>query len=440
MAGREVRLADVRPGSRWSSGYPQTQQGIGVAVVTADDPAPAPPARVEVRSFTHNATRPLRGGDVLSVTLKGTPGAEGVFSVPGIEAAQNLALKETEPGTYTGAFTVPSGTNVQGASVLASLTLKGASSPVIQAANPLTVDAAGPTLASLSPEDGATLPPGKPLLYGTYSDAGTGVDPKGTRIVVNGQDVTEQATVTEAFFSYRPAADLPVGKNTARVTAKDAAGNETQKDWAFTIAGGESPIKSLTFSPGDKTLGAGDVLTVRAEAAPGGAARFRVGGVATDRPLKEDPPGVYTGTYTVQKGESLQKAPVTVTYTAKDGNTVTQTAAASVTIAAGAPDAPIIDTPQEGASVGNTVTVTGRAAPNAAVRLSVGYQGRLLVIPARGTVANVEVKADEKGRWTAPDVKLGAPPGVSGLTYTLRAVAVDAAGDESEPATVQFKR
>ena len=445
MANRAVTLADVRPGEQVAIRInPQTKLGIGVAVVTADNPEAAPPARVEVQSFTHNAQGPLKGGDTLTVTLRGTPGASATFSIPGIEQAQNVAMRETAPGTYAGTFPIPSGVNIKGASVVAQLAMGRATSPVTQAGTPLTVDATGPTLANLSPEESATLPPGKPLVYGTYSDAGTGVDPKATRLLVNNQDVTKEATttVTEAFFSYRPAADLPAGKNSAVVVVQDGAGNQTRKEWSFTVGpAAESPIKSLTFTPSGKTLAPGQTITVRLAAAPGGQARFSVGGAAQDRPMREDLPGSYVGSYTIRKGDSLTKAPVTVAFTPSGSQmAVTQTASQSVTIAAGAPDTPIVDSPQEGAAVGGAVAVTGRAAPNATVRVSVAYQGRLVIIPARGTVADVEAKADAQGRWTTPEVKLSAPPGVSGLTYTLRAVTVDAEGAESDPATVRFRR
>lgn len=441
MAGRSVQLTDVMAGERVVIRVnPQNQQGIGVAVVTADNPAPTPPARVEVTSFTHNAQGALRAGQTLTVTLRGTPGATGTFSIPGVEGAQNLALRETAPGVYTGTFTIPAGVNIKGASVLASLKAGQASSPVIQAGQPLTIDAAGPTLANLLPGDGATVPPGRVVIFGNYTDAGTGIDRKRTRLVVNNKDVTAQAEISDVYFRYAPTAALPAGRNTVTVIARDAAGNEARRDWAFSVASEETPIKSLTASPTNKTLGPGETLTVRLEAAPGGTAHFTVGSVATHRPLREGPAGVYTGTYTVKRGDSQNKAPVYVAYVTANGRTVTQTAAQSVTIAAGAPNAPIIDTPQEGAAVGGAVTVTGRAAPNATVRLSVSYQGRLLILAARGVVAEQEVKADAQGKWRSSEIRLDPPLGVTNLTYTLRATVVDAAGSESEPATVQFKR
>jgi len=267
------------------------------------------------------------------------------------------------------------------------------------------------------------------------------------RLLVNNEDVTARATITDAFFSYPPPADLPGGKNTVVVTLHDAAGNETHREWSFTVTPAEILLKRVTFIPENKTLGLGDVLTVRAEALPGGTARFLLGGAsaaAIERPMREESPGVYVGTYEVKRGDALTRAPVRVTFTASGGAPAAVTLAASqaVTIAAGAPGTPIIDTPQEGASVGAAVvTLTGRAAPGATVRVNVSYQGRaVLVIGARGRLAEREVKADAQGKWSVENVKLSAPPGVSNLSFTATVVSVDPAGEASAPATVRFRR
>ena len=396
---------------------------------------------VEITSLTHNATRALRAGDNITVTLQGTPGAVASLNVPGIEAARSVPLTETTPGTYVGTFTVPGGINVQGASLLATLKKGGAVSPTFQSGQPLSVDTVGPTLASLSPAPNSALAPGRPLIYGTLSDAGTGIASGGTRLLVNGKDVTEQATITEAFFSYRPDADLPNGKNTAVAVVRDDAGNETRREWSFTISPAEALITDITFNPDTKTLEPGDELTVKLTAQAGGKARFAIGGAVTDRPLSEESSGVYIGRYTVKKGDSLAQAPITVTFTSASGKTVTQSAGQSLTIAAGAPDKPTITSPQSGTPLGkDTVTLSGKAAPNATVRYHLRYQGTLFIIPASGTVTEGEVKADAQGNWSVPDIKLSGLPGVKNVTYTASIEAVGAAGEVSETTSVDFQK
>ncbi|MBC7807595.1 MAG: copper amine oxidase N-terminal domain-containing protein [Akkermansiaceae bacterium] len=400
-----------------------------------------PSGTPEVTAFTHDGARTLRGGDVLTATLRGTPGGVASFSVPGIAAAKTVPMKETSAGVYEGAFTMPKGLTVNGASLLGSLKIGTKAAPVIQAGNAVNVDSVGPKFDNLSPAPNASLAPGKPLIYGTYTDAGSGINQEGTRILVNDADVTGTATVTDAFFSYRPATDLPLAKNTVTVVTKDVAGNESRKEWAFTLTAAESLIKTVTLTPELKTLEPGDEVTVQATAAPGGKARFSIGGSVVDRAMREEPSGVYKGTYTIRKGDSLTEAPATVTFTSAAGKTVTQAAAQPVTIAAGAPEKPVITNPKEGSAAGESVTITGTAKPGATVRYSLRYDGTLLILPAGGTVTEGEVKADAAGKWTIPAIALSAPLGITKVSYTLSAVTVGAASDQiSEAAAVQFRR
>jgi plastocyanin len=359
--------------------------------------------------------------------------------IPGIEQAKSVAMKETAPGTYTGSLAIPAGLTVKEALLLASIKKSGQSSPTLQATQRIVVDTVGPTVANLSPAPDASLPPGKPLIYGTLSDAGTGINPQGTTILMNGKDVTANATVTEAFISYKPEADLVPGKETVTIVARDNAGNETRKQWLFTVAAQESLIKSVRFTPDTKTLEPGDVLTVTLTGKPGGNARFSIGGTVTGQTMQEGPAGTYVGTYTVKKGDSLAKAPVSAALTV-NGRTVTQSAEGSLTIAAGAPDKPTITSPVANASVGDTFTLAGKAKAGATVRYTVRYTGTLIVLPVSGAIADGEVKANDKGEWSVAGLKLSVPTGVTKVAYQVAAVTVGAAGEQSEPVTVNVKR
>jgi hypothetical protein len=253
--------------------------------------------------------------------------------------------------------------------------------------------------------------------------------------------VTAQAQITDSFFSFKPTADLPLGKNTVAIVAKDKAGNEVRREWTFTVSAPANPITSLSVTPDDEPLlTAGDSLTVRIQATPGGQANFRIGNAAVDQPMPEQVPGVYIGIYTIKPGDSASRVPVTVNFKPASGPAVSQVSGARITLAAGAPETPIIDRPQQGATVGKTVTISGRAAPGATVRLKLVYQGKVVVIASQGTIFDGSVKTGTDGQWSTGVVELNVPTSVSGVSFTLTAVSVDGTGKLSDSAAVKFKR
>lgn len=243
-------------------------------------PIPVTAAPVEVFSFTHSSGTALRSGETLRAQLRGTPGGMGSFSISGLETARDLRLIEQTPGEYMGSFTVPPGVQLKNAPLFATLRKGTQSSPTIQAAQPVSMDAIAPQLANLSPGQDTTARPEGLLIYGTLNDVGTGVDPQSVRLLVNGADVTAKTTITEAFFSYRPDQALPVGKSKALVVAKDHAGNETRREWAFSIGESATPVavalqKPTILSPKEGAV-VGDRVEITGRATPSAMVHYRL--------------------------------------------------------------------------------------------------------------------------------------------------------------------
>jgi len=196
---------------------------------------------LSVNSLIHDARGPLHAGQVVTVTLTGTPYARASFSIQGIEQAQNIQMRETEEGTYVGSFTVPEGVTARRANITASLRRRGRSSPTIQAERPIIIGnldpstSDGPWIHDLSPMPGATLPQGRPIIQGTLSPTGAGIRTRSIRILLNGNDVTDEANISDTAVSFKPDSVLPIGRNTVTIIARDRAGNETRKEWAFNV-------------------------------------------------------------------------------------------------------------------------------------------------------------------------------------------------------------
>ena len=399
---------------------------------------------VDVASLTYSSNGgngALKGGDTLKVSLRGTPGGKAAFSLPGIESAKSVPMREVSSGQYEGTFTIPNNLSIKGATLLASLNVGSSSSPLIQGGDPITVDSVGPKFDSLSPAPNASVSTGKTLIYGTFSDTGTGIAPGSVRILVDNNDVTSSATVTESFFSYSPSPDLKAGQNSVVVVARDAAGNESRKAWNFTVVPGVNPIKSLTVEPKGQTLEPGDVLTVQMTATPGGKAVYNLGDVAKSRTMNENAPGVYTGTYTLRKGDNLAGVPISAVYTGADGRQTTQAIEQTVQVVSGTPDKPTITNPKPGDTEGGSVTIKGTATPGATVRYSVRYDGQLLIVPASGAISDGEVKADANGNWVTSPVSLTTPQLLSNVSYTVTAVTVGSTPTQvSDAVEVKFKK
>ncbi len=437
--GNPSSLSEVRAGERVNLRLnPATKRVIALAVIEAEKPAVP---RVEVLKVTHNATQKwVKAGDTITFTVTGTPAAKGTLRVPGLPGAEALPLIETSPGSYLATLTVPAGASLKDATALATLTLDALSSPTVAAAELFAIDAMSPTLGTFTPTERTELTDGRPNFTGTYSDTGSGIATKNMQLLVNGEDVTARAIFTDTFFTYQPPTDIAPGPVVAKLIAHDAAGNETSREWSFTVI----PIallSSVVALPGDRPLNFGDVLTIKATGAPGSKATFSLGVQVKDQPLKEDSPGIYIGSYSIQKQDVMVAVPVTVTVTDARGRTATQKAPTALTITAGPPETPIIDQPQTGASVGNSVVLSGRCLPNATIKVTIRYTGkRASILSADGLLGEYTAKADSSGRWATEPVLLRVPKELTGLLFTAEVVATGTSGTGSTVATVKFKK
>ena len=451
---RRVGIGDVKPyESVVIRTNPGNSLGYGVAVVTPDAPNPTPPGAgtvpvqnptggildgttvsVDVSSFTTNADKPLRAGDVLTTTLAGSPSGKADFSIPGV--ADNLPMTEISPGVYEGRYTIPKNTSAANAAVLGRLVRAGVTSALIQAPNRLTVDSQPPKVTDFGPAQGATVESQHPLIYATLSDGtGTGVSPGATKILLDGKDLTADASVTSSLFTLKPADALASGPHTVNVTVADAAGNVQTANWSFKVSTGNIVRSFTTNEPAGQTVGAGSTIVFTLNAQPGGKATATVGGLEKDIPLTENNPGVYTGEYTVKAGDSTADAPVSARFVARDGTTVTSNLASSLTVSSGPPPAPRILEPKDADYINANapLTVRGKATPGSTVRVTVSYDSKALggILPVRGQSATKDVVATKDGDWTAEDLSLKVQSlfGTNRDTvFTITATRLDSSG------------
>lgn len=88
---------------------------------------------------------------------------------------------------------------------------------------------------SLNPPDGSLINNAKPTIAAEYLDEGIGINPAGTRIYLNGVDVSNQAQATPNKVAYTPSQPLNDGLHKVRVEIDDKAGNPATVTWSFTL-------------------------------------------------------------------------------------------------------------------------------------------------------------------------------------------------------------
>ena len=110
-------------------------------------------------------------------------------------------------------------------------------------------DTEPPIIYNLTPPDGSFVNDSTPLIGALYSDAGVGVDASTVKLLVDGTDVTSDATVTSSYVAYTPATPLSEALHTVNVSVADMLGYSDSTEWSFTVDV-TSPVVNIT-SPAD---------------------------------------------------------------------------------------------------------------------------------------------------------------------------------------------
>jgi len=98
-------------------------------------------------------------------------------------------------------------------------------------------DIVGPEVKNISPESGSsTGNVTKPVITAEYSDL-AGIDTSSIKLLLDGNDVTNTASITESKISYTPESELSKGQHmvTLEVSDKSATANKTIFTWNFFV-------------------------------------------------------------------------------------------------------------------------------------------------------------------------------------------------------------
>lgn len=288
-------------------------------------------------------------------------------------------------------------------------------------------------------------------------DAGNGpaVDPGSVRILVNGQDVTGQSTITRGFFTYRPAQAFPAGQLVrVQVDYRNVNGDRQTTSWSFTTQSAQptAQITSVTHSAttGPQTPGSDFRVTIngtpRAQAS---VLLVQDGRTIREVTAQETSSGVYTATLPVRSGDRVQEG-IVVARLQRQGQSTYAAAPQPfqfgvATQPTPSPQPTPTPTPTQGelrprftshtdgAEVDSDgFTLIGQTRPNATVAIRVTYRVSVLgVNVVEQTLVERDVQADRNGQFQLEVSPPRLP--VPGVRYTVRATARQ--GNETSPET-----
>lgn len=131
------------------------------------------------------------------------------------------------------------------------------------------VDSIAPTITTQFPRDTQSAAPGA-VISAQFNDSGAGIDIGRLRLLVDGVDVTERATLSAEGISYQPPSPLAGGAHSVSLSVADIAGNVAVSSWTFGVDAAAPVVSGLQPASGAE-IAADAIPTVAASYADGGA-------------------------------------------------------------------------------------------------------------------------------------------------------------------------
>lgn len=396
---------------------------------------PDTPEPVLAAFFLPRYDRPQRAGDSVEVRIIGSAGGRATVNFG--DTGHSMTLTEGAPGIYSGIYTVPNGIMMLADRPTARLEVGGARSTWVPSNRPIMLDTRPPVIVGVRPDPNAAITERQPQIQARYEDDGSGVDAASVQLIVDGADVTDQATIDLTQTLYTPPVPLAMGGHSVMARVADRAGNTVTNNWVFNVARAGTGIEAVAVEAGAQPLVAGDMVTVTAEVvAPGRAASFAIDGVAEAVPMSlVAGTTTYRGSYTVREADIAADAAVTVQFTAADGTLHQADAPQTLNIGPAAATF-TVTVPAAGEETGRRIRPAGTAPPGSTVRWTINYEKFILA----GQVGTGTAVAGADGVWQAAnEVDLRLLLVGMGDRYTLVAELLGPGEAVQQTEEVQFR-
>lgn len=229
---------------------------VQTSIFTTDTTAPVISAVTPAHMSTITANVPT-----ISATFADSGSGIDIVSAQILVDNVNVTLQATitETGfSYTPTLPLNNGYHT------VAVTIADVADNIAQAAYSFNVllDLLPPTISNITPAAGSLLATSTPTLSASFTDNLTGVAPLSAHILLDGAEVTAQANVTAAGFSFVPAA-LIDGAHTLSISVRDNQGNAAQASVNFTTDTTAPVISNL--APADGATIATDMPAISAD-------------------------------------------------------------------------------------------------------------------------------------------------------------------------------
>ncbi|SEK93114.1 Myxococcales GC_trans_RRR domain-containing protein/MYXO-CTERM domain-containing protein [Stigmatella aurantiaca] len=373
-----------------------TSPASNTNVFTVDTAAPAAPVvTTPANGSLINDTTPTYSGtaepgSTVTVIVDGT--SVGTATA---DASGNWSLTPTTP-LAEGPHTV-SATAVDAA---------GNTSPASNT-NTFTVDATAPAApVVVTPANGSTTSDNTPTFSGTAEPGST------VNVIVDGTSVGTTTADASGNWTFTPTAGLSSGPHTVSATAVDAAGNTSpaSNTNTFTVDA-DPPGAPVVVTPANGSVTNDNTPTFSGTAEPGTTVTLSLDGTEFANSIPVDASGNWNYTPTAPLADGTYA--VSAVSIDAVGNASPASNTNTFTVDATAPAAPVITSPADGSSTGDsTPTITGTAEP-----------GTTVTVIIDGTPVGT-APVDASGNWTfTPPTPLPEGP------HTVTATATDPAGN-----------
>lgn len=149
-----------------------------------------------------------------------------------------------------------------------------------------------------SPAQNSVESSGRPAITASFAELdGEQIQPESLQIYLNSEEVTDEAVITQDFFSYRPSQPLIAGEQDVLLTFTNTSGEQRQVSWNFNLesSSDDIAIESVTHNGMSQSIAAGESLLVTVDASPNAAVSVLLSDGRSEYEAKasETSPGMY---------------------------------------------------------------------------------------------------------------------------------------------------